>query len=519
MKSGIFKYFLLIALAAQFHLISSNDTEKPPYLHDCNPTDNNFIPNFRFNFTSQPTILDNILVSFLGEIGKYNYRINGTIGSQLDFHQRVKFSFEYLRQRLAYRFSTGTHNQWVLQGAFGAAYQYQIEDYWLTSMEFSAYYSFAPSHHLHRIQFSDDTLTVFRNIAGSDAFGLKIGGSMEPWCLANLTVAVDYDNVKYRKKYSHEHYVAGLGGVVELNQCLPYGFNFDAVAEIRRPFNYYRALLNWTTAMKCGFAGIGVFGSHTEGKRYHLPNNTTAGIEISYSFGNPSVCTDLYCSDTYNENCMYGYNECGDLNPCLTAWVRQPAVYMPQVLAVPDELIHAAPIENNEIPDLTVPLEEKAYAYNVALFFRSTTQYPITFSAQGLPPASKIDPATGIISGTNLKNGEEYFITVTAKANYAIATRTFKLRFIVIPPTSTSIPNRTFQVKKPFKYNVSKYFSSPMHLPFTYVAVGLPDSVSINEETGVIKGIAPARKGSYKVTVMGITNGASITEEFNLIFD
>src|SRR5262249_51465847 len=137
-------------------------------------------PTLRLGFTN--TLNNYTAYSVAGEAGPKNLRLGATMGWILTPNQRIKVSAEYLWQDITYTFVTGDTNQWVNQGALGAAYQYDFNYCMNPQFDLSAYVAHAPSKSLSTITQTltntDGTVTtniVDRRIAGSNAAGIAPG--------------------------------------------------------------------------------------------------------------------------------------------------------------------------------------------------------------------------------------------------------------------------------------------------------------------------------------------------------
>lgn len=408
-------------------------------------TDNCFHPDFRFHFSPIP-ISDKSAVAFLGDAGRHNYRINGTLGYFFTDFLRVKVSGEYLTQKIGYNFSTGRTHRWVHQTSAGMAYQYLFNESWINNAELTGYVSFSPSRALRDLQCF--TLTkVQRNIAGANAWGLSLGTTLLPWNCATFKILVDYDHVQYRRELNPHLYVIGPGVSFEFNQALIFNLNIDLRMQYRQPFNYYKALLNWNPTIYTNdwpkfFQGnwnVGFFWEYTHGKS-NLPNATTYGFELSYdlcakrqSYYPRTTYYPAHCDEHGTFAPSFEQSSATSYAPSceLASWVYEPAVFFPIVLAIADELV-TQPCRRPVsffIPDQVISGIE-TYTLDVSGHFVSPFRERLRFSATGLPHESVIDPRTGIISGFNPANENVYTVTITAYSDCGCTSQTFDVLFV-----------------------------------------------------------------------------------------
>ena len=367
--------------------------------HSRGSTDNELMPNAKLIFT--PGATEHISGSILGEVGRRNYRINGTLGFLIGNDNFLKFSGEYLTQKLGYRFSSGKVETWRNQSAVGGAYQRQFNTQWIDNAEVQGYYSVAPSHDLHRKKCPEFCGTLRRQIAGSHAGGGLFGLTFIPWQSGLLQLRANYDHVVYQRKYHSNLHVSGFGGTANWFQKLGCYVDFAVKAEIRRPFNYFEGLINWHAPKDWRGFSLGLFGSHTHGKS-HLPNNTSAGIQLSYLLGFKNPSNELPRSDQLTKTCIHPATP---FNSALVSWVSTPAVYMPEVLAIADQRKKGF---CSPSPSCTPPTSQSLGFFfatigtqiDVSGFFNDPTgTNPLTFALVGDPPGFfVIDPTTGVIT-------------------------------------------------------------------------------------------------------------------------
>lgn len=393
-------------------------------LKACNHTykrvsQNDLLPVARVTFT--PDILSesvsdmigmDVGVSFMGEAGVRNYRGNGTVGIYITPSQRIKAGGEWLTQKLKYHYLSGIEHHWVHQWAVGGQYQYLFDSCFLYSLDVSGDYSHAPSKTLKTVSCPPITVgantvynTIQRRIAGSKAYNVEAGMTVIPWGNATLSLAADYDNVKYDRKFHRKEISSGWGGTVKVSQRLPHDLIANFIAQVKKPYNFYEGSIKWVTTTNYGNIDVGIFGGFTQGKR-HLPCSTIAGVSVGLDFG--------------GFGCGTPCTPCGgSASSEIAQWVAMPAVYVPQVLAIAEQLETTVLAPVCLPPLVLVPVSSVEITSLPAIIPTSTL-----FSTQGqfvtysiiTPPGitAVIDPVTGIIEVISLTPGVTYPITVTA---------------------------------------------------------------------------------------------------------
>ena len=404
-------------------------------------------PTARLGFTS--TINDYTAYNLAGEAGNKNFRIGGTLGWALTNNQLLKVSAEYLWQRITYAFFSGNSDQWVQQGALGAAYQYTFLDYiFLPQFDLSAYVSHAPSKTVDTVNgvFNNNgTPTTFidtRRIAGSNGAGVSPGIAIMPWQGGRISAALNYDSVRYDNKYVQNEDAKGWGGTVGFNQAITDNIGLGLSAAVRQPFNNYAANLSWANIpYLSGAWAFGVFGDYTIGKNT-LPDTWNVGLSADYFL-------DRRCGQAVPVNLKGERNLKGEValqprNDGLLGWTADPAVYMPQVLAIVDERVTtsctAGPVSVTSgfpnLIDLTT-----TQTINVASHF-SGNNLIFSSSVNGTIKGS-ISPSTVV---TTTPGGiltiipafeaipQDFFVTVTAANSCGIASTTFEVTIPAVVP-------------------------------------------------------------------------------------
>lgn len=374
-------------------------------------TQNNLLPNLQFFLN--PTLSEGTdAFSFLGELGVKNLRGNATYGRSFATCQRFKLSGEYLAQRLKYRFLDHTKEKWVSQVGFGASYQYLFARSPFVGIDADLGFSHAFNDHLST---KDATIhgqntTVRRRIAGANAAVTYVGTTLQLWHCGFFSAGADYDWVDYDRISHHKKHISGFGTSLAFNQQFGKSFKLVLESQFRRPFNFYQTLFNWNRKYSSWGFTCGIYGNYTHGK-HDLPNVVTAGVQLGFTFGGKAVPC---CRTAPSPDCRTR------ISCDLSNWVQEPAFYSPVVLARADQKISpiqqggacSSPTTSSEIPLLATNADP--FSVNVSGFFHSSQ--PLTFSATGLPAGTSIDPATGVISGTNPHDGV-HLVTVTGTSS------------------------------------------------------------------------------------------------------
>ena len=302
-------------------------------------------PTLRGSYTNVFT--NSTAFSVAGEAGVKDYRVGGTLGWKIQDDQRLKITGEYLGQKITYNFFAGDTQQWVTQGAVGASYEHDFSMYaFKPQFDLSGYYSHAPSKNLNAVSGtfinSGGVLQNFvdtRRIAGSNAGGVAPGVTIQPWQGAKTGVDLNYDSVSYNKHGVPSEDAKGFGGTARFNQALTKDVDLGLVAGIRQPFNNYQANLNWTKDSSAGEWIWGLGAAYTVGKNT-LPGTYNVVASVSFLADQKTPAAE---EARRYENQKNHYKDEAPLplpkSNDFKKWTSDPAVYMPQVLAIPDESV------------------------------------------------------------------------------------------------------------------------------------------------------------------------------------
>jgi len=328
----LFAKFAAVALSA-ICLFNSASLQAQTTCDNSIGRSNNHLPQVRL--TLEPILYNDFNAVFLlGEAGHRHYRINGTYGLNFCTDHFIKIGGEWLTEDLEYKFYSGRQRRWVSQAAGGAVYRYVLpfSCYSIISFNLSFDYSKANKQDLKSFDCSDLS-TLQRRISGGQNGGGTLGFTALPWRGGEVTVALTYDCLRLNRKHQHDENLHGYGGAVAWKQRLWRNVNMKIIAEIRRPYEFYEAqfdFVNWTMG---GDYTLGIFGNYTHGKK-SLPNTIGYGIVLGADLGAQSCRTG--CSRS---------SSCRPNEPCLSpvydlaSWAAVPAVYIPEVLAITDQII------------------------------------------------------------------------------------------------------------------------------------------------------------------------------------
>ncbi|MBA2711493.1 MAG: hypothetical protein H0U57_12995 [Tatlockia sp.] len=287
--------------------------------------------------------------SILGEAGSRNYRFGATLGWQFLDNQRIKISGEFLEQDILYAFFSGNSREWVRQGAFGAHYQYDLNQFnYSPQFNLKAGYSHAPNKQLslHRGFYTNSFATQqnyieYRRIAGSDAGYVSPGVSIMPWQTGRIGAELNYDDVRYDAIYQGRHHAEGFGGSFNYNQQLGAYTDLDLNAGFRKPFNMYHARIGYTLPSRPNWT-IGVDANYVDGK-HRLPNTYNVGIGVRFALKEVALNADYLDKDAPLRR----------TDMPLTSWIDRPAIYLPQVLAISDSKVVIQPIPTQTITPIS----------------------------------------------------------------------------------------------------------------------------------------------------------------------
>ncbi|MBA2651108.1 MAG: hypothetical protein H0U73_02380 [Tatlockia sp.] len=364
------------------------------------------------------------------------------IGWRIQDNQALKISGEYLRQDIIYSFFSGNSREWVQQGAIGAHYQYGLYQFrFLPEFNLKAGYSHAPSKNLDPFRGSAITSSGLiienflndRRIAGSDAGYVSPGVSVQPWYAARVGVELNYDNVEYDRIFGFGQHAKGLGGTANFTQRLGENTNFGCSVGVRDPFNAYQANIAYTLPNKPNWS-VGVGANYVDGKHY-LPNTYNVGISVSYLVKEVQFAPNYLEKDPIVRPVQSGFS----------SWVAEPAIYLPQVLAISDEKIFVPVAPPTPCTGVTligaIPDQSTTTQITIATapFFSGSS--PLNFSVTFVPPPPDsgveditvtIDPSTGVLTIIPGAAGEEYTFPVTVTARNACGTAS--TTFTVVAP-------------------------------------------------------------------------------------
>lgn len=320
--------FLKTALVLIGTLILQHAVYSAPIPNTDNHPQSFLGPTLKARFTNR--LVEDKAYSLAGEAGSGNMRLAATYAWKFSECNRLKISAEYLWQDITFPFFSGNSTEWLNQGAVGFAYQYDFAANRLyPQFNLSAYSSHVPSRSLGNmdgfyintsgasVQFSDA-----RRDAGSNAYGFSPGLAFTPWQGSRVGLTLNYDKVYYNTKYviNNENH-GGFGGTLDFNQAVSNYLGVGASASVREPFNYYLVNVSFARIPYLASWTVGLFANYVDGK-HTMPNTYNLGVTANYFLDQSLDDNTVGCPSPLSDRML--------------AFTATPAVYMPQVIAVPD---------------------------------------------------------------------------------------------------------------------------------------------------------------------------------------
>jgi hypothetical protein len=279
---------------------------------------------FAGNFT------DTFVYALNGELGKKNIRLDGTAGWQTGDYQRFKVTAEYLTQRLTYTYFSGNTEPWTSQGALGLDYGLELVDvYFNPVIGFNAYIAHSPSQQLTPypgvfVTGSGVSIPIqdVRRIAGTSMSGASPGVTFRFWDTGTVGVDLNYDSVRYDTDYVASQDTRGLGGTFRFSQAITDDAQIALLATVRQQYDNYSARFSLANLPYLDMWVFAFNAAYTIGKQT-APNSYNLGLGADYFLErNPSTSTSQRQAA---ENFL--------------SWAMKPAVYVPQVMGIPDEKV------------------------------------------------------------------------------------------------------------------------------------------------------------------------------------
>lgn len=401
--------------------MSSSSENSHSILHDCRIRQGDhelhqYFPCGRFVWS--PVFPDNEMgLSFLGELGWSNYRLSATFGAIPSKHHRYKISTEYLLQKTSFRFHVGKKEPWLDQVGVGGTYQYiSRPEGFYQGIQLNAVYVNCFNNHVKRAECRLTQQNHSRRIAGASFVRADIGAILSPWCESLLIVSGGYAQAEYSRRIHSRLKEQGPSLRVEFAQEINSNWALTFEAEFTRPFNALEGQFTYSRCCTDGHFTLAFFAGQTWGKR-GLQDITSGGIELGWSFG-----IDGLRSCCHPKEPLKTIPSCCEMQD-LMVWCANPAIYMPQALAISESC--SGP-KSDPIPEDSIP-KNKRYHIDLGKHFAGKG---LTFSATGLPPHTKFNTHTGVLTGRNdAMEARTFHIDVKAKNSCSTSTRPFTLHY------------------------------------------------------------------------------------------
>lgn len=276
----------------------------------------------------------------LGEYGHGQTRLSATLGFGLSPLAQMKFTVERLSQSLAFSFDSGDIESRIYQNAFGVRFQQQFAQPFLQNVNWGGYYARAQNKNLAPVVFTSNgancggygegiTCINYRRIAGALSSGFDLGAEFLLTPSTLLGSNLYYDQVKYDTRLTTDttHNEEGFGGGLKLNQLLSKRLKFSGEASTRKIYDNFQGSVSWVPPFSTLGLELSVRGEHVI-SRNATANNDSISVQARWL---PEGSQDYQTRFLWKKKQEFA---------ALTEWVKTPAVYMKQVLAIAEQITH-----------------------------------------------------------------------------------------------------------------------------------------------------------------------------------
>ncbi|WP_246562582.1 IPT/TIG domain-containing protein [Rickettsiella endosymbiont of Dermanyssus gallinae] len=273
-------------------------------------------------------LAEQVALGLLGEYGPGQYRLNGTIGYGFSPLSQLKVSGEYLNQRLSFQFDSGSVIHRLHQFAYGVRFRQVFESPYRPSISLGGYYARAANKDLPPVVFSVNGLNYLneRRIAGAISSGIDVGTELLLSRKTLLGGNLYFDRVRYGTQLTGatSRNRQGLGGGIKLEQLFGGSFKLWTEASVRNSYDSYGAGASWLPLSKQLGVELSVLGQHVV---FHdsMQSNSNVSLQVKWLPG-----TNLNYDEYFDSKQKQLSN--------VSHWVKAPAVYMPQVLAIVEQI-------------------------------------------------------------------------------------------------------------------------------------------------------------------------------------
>jgi hypothetical protein len=342
---------------------------------------------------------DSSATSLILQGGEDNFRVNGTIGAYFTDQQRIKASYDFMQERLAFRFATGKTHKWINQQAGGLQYDYLVDGCFVKAFTVSGFYSYAQSKSLADFQVAPG-LVLERHIAGSNYWNINAGVTTSPWENGFLGLELNYGQLKYERKLYSDRKLSGWGGKIVFDQYFDDSVHVHAAGEWKRFSKFAEAKVSKTFCFECGALDVGVFASRLVGE-HGLNNNTRYGIEILLGPQGVGAAQSYYT-----------YDPCRCRTQCdLIGWISQAAVEMPAIYAIAEQRLSCTGAPTALTTSISVEFNGAEVTVSAASAFSGSDLF---YSLSSNADVATIDSATGLITiPANYEGGSSFTVTAS----------------------------------------------------------------------------------------------------------
>jgi hypothetical protein len=256
-------------------------------------------------------------------VGTNEFRMGVTWAKQISCQQRLKLTTEYLSQNITFDFDCGSKTFWNGQHALALRYSYLLPSSF-SSLNLSLYGTQAHDGRTP-VTITSNESTLYRDVSGSNAYGVSGGLTLQPWRATTLNVNALYDTVSY---HNDGPYFSGIGAGISIAQVIHPRLLLSISGLHRVIYDQYVGQISWLVPLRgCSRLEFILKGDYVSGE-LPQPHEARVAFVVAYRWNlqhaNQTYLTPKGCSEAILDE------------------AARPAIRMPQTLVKKEgDQVHA----------------------------------------------------------------------------------------------------------------------------------------------------------------------------------